>query len=113
MVTKYDNAVCSFAEDLKLALQGDIPLSELDEMIQKKDTQLLKDIELLQELAFLIRSKKASVNISVCFDDLEEIIVKYGIETVAKELMRCEDLIKELGNNGYDQIIKGADNVSK
>ena len=45
-------------------------LASLDEMIRKGDKELLKDIELLGELAFLLRTGQAEIHL---LKDKEEI----------------------------------------
>ena len=54
---------CDFALAKDIKCTAVSILSELDEMIRKGDKELLKDIGLLEELAFLLRSGQAEIHL--------------------------------------------------
>ncbi len=56
---KYSNMIQSFADDCDLAVQGKRKFAELDGLIN--DANFRYDIELLNELAFLIRYNKVRI----------------------------------------------------
>lgn len=60
---KFNEMIRTFDADLDLALNGETKLSELQELINEKDERLLNDIELLNELSFLLRHNKAEIHI--------------------------------------------------
>jgi hypothetical protein len=60
---KYNNMISAFQCDFSLARNGDNKLSDLDDKIKQKDSILLKDIKLLEELEYLLRSGKAEIHI--------------------------------------------------
>lgn len=62
--TKFDNMLQAFECDFDLALQGEKTLSELQANIANGDERILQDIELLKELAYLIRSGRAEIRVS-------------------------------------------------
>lgn len=61
--TKFNNMISAFQCDFSLAKDGTHKLSELDKKIEKKDSSLLKDIDLLEELEWLLRNGKAEIRI--------------------------------------------------
>lgn len=61
--TKFNNMISAFQCDFSLAKDGIHKLSELDEKIEQKDSSLLKDIDLLEELEWLLRNGKAEIHI--------------------------------------------------
>ena len=63
--TKFDNMLQAFECDFDLALQGEKTLSELQANIANGDERTLQDIELLKELAFLIRCGRAEIRVLV------------------------------------------------
>jgi hypothetical protein len=60
---KYNNMISAFQCDFSLAIDDYKQLSELNKLIREKDSKLLKDIELLEELEFLLRNGKAEIHI--------------------------------------------------
>jgi len=60
---KFNHAISSFQCDFSLAKEGDgyRSLSQLDALIAKKDEKIMRDIELLEELEFLLRYGKAEI----------------------------------------------------
>jgi hypothetical protein len=60
---KYNNMISAFQCDFSLAKDGENKLSDLDNKIKQKESMLLKDIELLEELEYLLRSDKAEIHI--------------------------------------------------
>ena len=60
---KYNNMISAFQCDLSLAKQGRDILLELDDKIKKNDLVLLKDIELLEELEWLLRMGKVEIHV--------------------------------------------------
>lgn len=60
---KFTNMLESFECDLRLAKDNEFALSELDEALQDKDSEISKDLELLEELSFLLRNGKAEINL--------------------------------------------------
>lgn len=61
---KYNNMISAFQCDFSLAKEGHYKLSELDDKIKNKDSALSRDIELLEELEYLLRSGKAEIHIN-------------------------------------------------
>ncbi len=59
--TKFDSMILSFACDFTLARDYGRSLQTLDLKIHKKDNRLLTDIELLEELDYLLRCGKAEI----------------------------------------------------
>lgn len=59
--TKYNAMISSFSADFWLAQQGDNKLKELQRMIDSKDPNLMKDIDLLEELEFNLRHGKVKI----------------------------------------------------
>ena len=62
---KYNNMISSFQCDFSLAkdTDSDRKLADLDDLIEKKDENLLRDIELLEELEWLLRRGKAEIHL--------------------------------------------------
>lgn len=60
---KFNNMIEAFECDFDLAREGEKDLNELQELINKKDEKLLKDIDLLCELSYLLRYGKAEIMI--------------------------------------------------
>lgn len=67
---KYTNMFEAFECDLRLAKAGRNSLSDLDADLQKDDSRISKDLELLEELSFLLRHGKAEI--SLISDSFEE-----------------------------------------
>ena len=59
--TKYNAMISSFSADFWLAQQGDNKLKELQNMIDSQDPNLIKDINLLEELEFNLRHGKVKI----------------------------------------------------
>jgi len=59
--TKYNVMISAFSADFWLAQRGHEKLNELQEMIDNKDENLIKDIELLDELDFNLRHNKVMI----------------------------------------------------
>lgn len=62
--TKFNNMIESFECDFNLALNGDHSLSELEKQIKSGDLKLIHDINLLNELSYLLRHGKAEIHIN-------------------------------------------------
>ena len=62
---KFNNMISSFQCDFTLAKEkdNDRKLADLDDLIEKKDENLLHDIELLEELEWLLRNGKAEIHL--------------------------------------------------
>ena len=62
---KFNNMISSFQCDFTLAKEedNDRRLADLDDLIATKDENLLRDIELLEELEWLLRNGKAEIHI--------------------------------------------------
>lgn len=58
---KFTDMIDSLACDFDLAKQGIHSLGELDKELEKSDSKLNRDMELLNELAFLLRHGKAEI----------------------------------------------------
>lgn len=58
---KYINMIEAFECDFSLAVHNKKDIAELDSTIKNKDEKLLKDIELLKELSFLLRNNKIKI----------------------------------------------------
>jgi hypothetical protein len=61
LTEKFDGAIAAFAADFDLAVATGLTLSRLDHYIREKNERFLKDISLLSELDFLLRSGKAKI----------------------------------------------------
>lgn len=59
--TKYNAMLSSFSADFWLAQKGDHKLKELQNMIDSQDANLMKDIDLLEELEFNLRHGKVKI----------------------------------------------------
>lgn len=55
--------ISAFQCDFSLARDGEKSIKELDYMIQNKDPDIMKDIELLEELEYMLRHDKAEIHI--------------------------------------------------
>ena len=62
---KFNNMISAFQCDFTLAKEkdNDRRLEDLDDLIEKKDENLLHDIELLEELEWLLRNGKAEIHL--------------------------------------------------
>lgn len=62
---KFNNMISSFQCDFSLAKENDNDrrLADLDDLIAAKDENLLMDIELLEELEWMLRNGKAEIHI--------------------------------------------------
>lgn len=60
---KYTNMIEAFECDLRLAKDGRNSLSDFDADLQKDDSKISKDLELLEELSFLLRNGKAEISL--------------------------------------------------
>lgn len=60
---KYTNMIEAFECDLRLAKDGRNSLSNFDADLQKDDSKISKDLELLEELSFLLRNGKAEISL--------------------------------------------------
>lgn len=62
---KFNNMISSFQCDFSLAKEDDNDrrLADLDDLIAAKDENLLRDIELLEELEWMLRNGKAEIHI--------------------------------------------------
>ena len=60
---KYNNMISAFQCDFSLAKDDRRKLSEIDELIKDKNPIIMKDIELLEELEFLLRNDRAEIHI--------------------------------------------------
>ena len=61
--TKYNAMISAFQCDLSLARDGEMKMAELDTQIKNKNERLLNDIDLLEELEYLLRHGKAEIHI--------------------------------------------------
>ena len=60
---KYTNMIEAFECDFTLAVEGNHSLTQLQTAIENKNENILKDIELLAELSYLLRHGKAEIHI--------------------------------------------------
>lgn len=61
---KYNQMISAFQCDFSLAEKDSpIKLANLDNLIERKDESLMRDIELLKELDWLLRTGKAEIHI--------------------------------------------------
>ena len=60
---KFTNMLEAFECDLRLAKDDRRSLSEFDKPLQDKDSKISKDLELLEELSFLLRNGKAEIHL--------------------------------------------------
>lgn len=59
---KFNNMISAFQCDFSLAVEGKHDLSELNTSIKNKQNCIIKDIELLEELEFLLRYGRAEIH---------------------------------------------------
>jgi hypothetical protein len=64
LTEKFDGAIAAFAADFDLAVAKGLTLSRLDALIKEENERFLKDVTLLSELDFLLRSGKAKIIIT-------------------------------------------------
>lgn len=62
---KFNNMISSFQCDFSLAREEDNNrvLADLDDLIKVKDENLMRDIDLLEELEWMLRNGKAEIHI--------------------------------------------------
>lgn len=60
---KYTNMIEAFECDFTLAVDGSFSLTKLQTAIENKNEHVLKDIELLAELSYMLRHGKAEIHI--------------------------------------------------
>ena len=62
---KFNNMISSFQCDFSLARKDDNnrALADLDDLIKVKDENLMRDIDLLEELEWMLRNGKAEIHI--------------------------------------------------
>lgn len=60
---KFNYMIETFECDFSLAVQGRKPLACLDDLIEEKNEKLMKDIDLLSELSWLLRNGKAEIHL--------------------------------------------------
>lgn len=60
---KFNNMIEAFECDFVLARDGTHSLQELEKRIKAGDVRLLKDIELLEELSWLLRNGEAEIHL--------------------------------------------------
>lgn len=62
---KFNNMISAFQADFSLAMKdnNNIRMANLDDLIEKKDESLLRDIKLLEELEWMLRNGKAEIHI--------------------------------------------------
>ena len=62
---KYNTMISAFQCDFSLAKEDGINhrLADLDDLIKAKDQNILRDIELLEELEWMLRNGKAEIHI--------------------------------------------------
>lgn len=58
---KFNHMIEAFECDFNLAVDGEKDMQEIQDCIDQKDPKMLKDIELLQELSYLLRYGKAKI----------------------------------------------------
>lgn len=61
LTARYDSMIYSFTADLDLAVQGDKPLSGLDDLISENNAYLMEDIDLMGELSFGLRHGRVKI----------------------------------------------------
>ena len=77
---KFNNMIEAFECDFNLAVQGDHTLSELDKQIKEGDLKLLHDIDLLNELSYLLRHGKAEIHLVEENADWKERMMKHFVK---------------------------------
>lgn len=60
---KFNDMISSIQCDFSLAKDGTRKLAELDTKIENKEPRIMKDIELLEELEWMLRNGKAAIYI--------------------------------------------------
>ena len=61
---KFNQMISAFQCDFSLAEKDNpVKLANLDDLIKRKDENLMRDIELLKELDWLLRTGKAEIHI--------------------------------------------------
>lgn len=58
VTTKYQGMISAFSEDFQLTLMNEHKLTELQKSIDNKNEKLMRDIDLLDELAWGLRNGK-------------------------------------------------------
>ena len=59
--SRFNNMIEAFECDFGLAKDGAYSISELDDKIKFKDKKLMEDIDLLEELSYLLRNGEATI----------------------------------------------------
>lgn len=59
--SKFDAMISAFSEDFQLALMNEHKLTELQKHIDNKNEKLMRDINLLDELAWGIRNGRIKI----------------------------------------------------
>lgn len=59
--TKFNNMIQAFAADFELAQDAPRNLLQIIHLIENKNEEFLKDVELLSELAFSIRTNQIKI----------------------------------------------------
>lgn len=103
---KFTKMIEAFECDLSLVKTGEADLVNLQQLIENKDSKVLEDIELLEELSFLLRNGQAEIHIKTqekekisVYDELLERVEngeRFWINFSARSLKVGKDyLIKE------------------
>lgn len=60
---RFNKMISAFQCDFSLAKEGDFKLADLDQKIKNREPNLMRDIELLEELEWMLRNGKAEIHI--------------------------------------------------
>jgi hypothetical protein len=60
---KFNNMISAFQCDISLARDGEFKLADLDVKIKNREPRIMHDIELLEELEWMLRNGKAEIHI--------------------------------------------------
>ena len=82
---KYTNMIEAFECDLRLAKDSRHSLAELDVSLRENDSKISKDLELLEELSFLLRHGKAEINLVSDRSDESENTQKSDVQVLFRK----------------------------
>jgi hypothetical protein len=60
---KFNNMITAFSADFQLAIHGDAQMIDIDNQIKMRNARIMQDIDLLDELDFLLRYGQAEIHI--------------------------------------------------
>lgn len=85
---KFNAMIEAFECDFVLAKEGKYEISELDNKVKFKDEKLMKDIDLLEELSYLLRYGKAEIHLTEEPTTQSDLIRSFSDEELAEFLCK-------------------------